>query len=236
MIGIRKVNLSAIWNRNKLFITGFSKIIGFSVGIFSLSSAYAQTNKITIDQIGENFTITAFQIGDQNNLTGKITDNRLNQGDRGAAIYGAQIGDGNSINFNLSSTGSSLDTEAFLAFEQKGDNNSENISFSAENLKLSTLQIGDGTNITIAGNADSLLFKSSQLGSNHAAAIQLQSGIYDIDVEQSGTGRKAAQIELENPGGGIVTVDWNQTGANADTNTLIFSCGSSLGCELSYQD
>jgi hypothetical protein len=236
MISIRKEHLFAILQRNKFRITGFSKFIVVLIAIFSSSSVHAQTNTITINQIGENFTVIGFQIGGQNNLTGQITDNRLNQVDRGAAIYSAQVGDDNSINFELSSTGSSLNTEVLLAFEQKGDDNSGTINFSAENIQLSTLQIGDGTNITITGNADSLLFKSSQLGSNHAATIQLQTGTYDIDVEQSGTGKKDAEIELENLGGGIVTLDWNQTGADADMNTLIFSCGSSLGCGLSYQD
>ena len=203
---------------------------------FSPTTANAQDNSMTINQIGEEFTFIGFQIGSQNTLTGNMTDIRLNQDGRGAVLYSAQAGTGNTINFSMSSTGSSTNTEALFALEQKGNNNINKIDFSAENVEIATLQTGDGTSISITGNAESLLLTSSQSGTDHAATIQLNTGFYDIDFEQSGLGKKVAQIDLDNTGGGVVTLDWNQTGASADTNTLIFSCGSALGCDLSYQD
>ena len=203
---------------------------------FSLTTANAQDNSMTINQIGKKFTFIGFQIGSQNTLTGHMTDSRLNQDERAAVLYSAQAGTGNTINFSMSSTGSSSNIEALFALEQKGNNNINEIDFSAENAEIATLQNGDGTSISVAGNAESLLLKSSQSGSDHAATIQLDTGLYDIDFEQSGLGKKVAQIDLDNTGGGIITLDWNQTGATADTNTLSFSCGSALGCGLSYQD
>lgn len=203
---------------------------------FSLTTANAQDNSVTINQIGEKFTFIGFQIGSQNTLNGRLTDSRLNQAVRGAALYSAQTGSGNTINFNVVTTGSSSNAEALFALEQIGDNHINSINFSAGNVEISTLQEGDGTNFVITGNAESLLLKSSQSGSGHAATIKFDTGSYDVDFEQKGLGKKVAQIDLENTGGGIVTVDWKQTGSATDTNNLNFSCGSALGCDLSYQD
>ena len=213
-----------------------SILVLFCITAFFLTPANAQDNSMTINQIGEKFTFIGFQIGSQNTLTGQMTDSRLNPGESGAVLYSAQAGSGNTINFSMSSTGSALSTEALFALEQKGNNNIKTIDFSGDNVEISTLQSGDGTSISITGNAENLLLKSSQSGSEHAATMQLDTGSYDIDFEQSGLGKKVAEIDLENTGGGTVTVDWSQTGAVADTNTLIFSCGSALGCDLSYQD
>ena len=213
-----------------------SILVVFCINAFFLTTANAQDNSMTINQIGEKFTFIGFQIGSQNTLTGQMADSRLNPGESGAVLYSAQAGSGNTINFSMSSTGSALSTEALFALEQKGNNNIKTIEFSGENVEISTLQSGDGTSISITGNAENLLLKSSQSGSEHAATMQLDTGSYDINFEQSGLGKKVAEIDLENTGGGTVTVDWSQTGAVADTNTLIFSCGSALGCDLSYQD
>jgi len=211
-------------------------LLFFLITAFSLTTASAQDSSVTINQIGEKFTFIGFQIGSQNTLDGRLTDSRLNQAVRGAALYSAQTGSGNTINFSIASTGSSSNAEALFALEQIGDNHINNINLSVENVEISTLQNGDGTNINITGNAESLLLKSSQSGSGHAATIKFDTGSYDVAFEQSGLGKKVAQIDLENTGGGIVTVDWKQTGATADTNNLNFSCGSALGCDLSYQD
>lgn len=219
----------------KQIYRGYSYIF-LMIAAFSINTAHAQDSSVTINQIGENFTFIGIQIGSLNTLTGRITDSRLSQDERGSAIYSVQNGSGNTMDLRVSSTGNSSNAEALFALEQKGNNHINNINFTSENVEISTLQTGDSTSINITGNAESLLLKSSQLGSDHTATLQFDTGSYDINFQQSGLGKKVAQIDLTNTGGGVVTVDWDQTGTSADTNTLSFSCGSALGCDLSYQD
>ena len=219
----------------KQIYRGYSYIF-LMIAALSINTAHAQDSSVTINQIGENFTFIGIQIGSLNTLTGRITDSRLSQDERGSAIYSVQNGSGNTMDLRASSTGNSSNAEALFALEQKGNNHINNINFTSENVEISTLQTGDSTSINITGNAESLLLKSSQLGSDHTATLQFDTGSYDINFQQSGLGKKVAQIDLTNTGGGVVTVDWDQTGTSADTNTLSFSCGSALGCDLSYQD
>ena len=165
-----------------------------------ISFKNARANDLTVDQIGDSFTLNVEQDGGS---YGKITGN----------------GDGNSITLKQQNVTDTADYQ-WGEVDIEGDDNTVTALQTDSDNKYGTLDInGDGAEVTAV-----------QKGSGpHTGTMTLNGNDHTAVVIQEGSGNHTGTITLNNGGGGY-SVYLNQDSSTDQSYTFNGTCYTSTGC------
>jgi hypothetical protein len=204
------------------------------------ANSIATTNKVYIDQSGENVNVNIEQTGTGNQF-GNVADPIYLRGDN-QTIIGIQTGNNNSVLMGIDSSSGSGTDEADVTIRQIGNNNTADIRCGLDtNVNCNSLDmnvkfvgnsnqftfLGSGTNITtsvdFAGNSNQLTIDA--LSNNASQTLKLIGDFNTIDITQTGAGGQYGHSAWMDFTGSSNSITTQQYGATS-TVINILSVGS----------
>ena len=180
--------------------TSFSADSTNTAKVVSFVNTTNHGNRVYVEQIGNNNTITVNQEGSANN-------------------YAKYAGNGSSNTVDINQTGNSNTTSNYVDLAVTGNSN---------NVSLTQTSTGGAKGIfaTVNDNSNTLSVIQKD-GGNHYAAVSLSGGSKHVDITQQGSAAHMANVGLS---GNTVDLSLTQSGSTQQFYSINFNCATVGGC------